>query len=551
MKQGMTKRKSRENARDRKCSEDLSDDNNKPPFKKSRYNLRSLKDTDTTWVTDDTVASPPVPPQAPPEDSSDDEDSDEEGAGTAGTAGTVDNPTFHFSIHVVNNKKESEDDDSDYVLPRQTASAMIEPPKPSKKKGTAQPIPMKLTRQEEEYYNSLPAAKKQNLFGIMKRISSLSLENSVVPYKFRVLELPISDFIKTSVLKKISTLDEMSSDIGEAYKLRTWVDGFLRVPFGKTVPLPVQFENNKKKSAEFLTNAHKDMDASIYSMGPAKTQILQIIAQLLVNPSSVGNVIALQGPMGVGKTSFAKNAIAKVLNRPFEFFSLGGASDIATFTGHSYTYEGSMWGRVVDSLMNAKCMNPVLYFDEVDKVSTTPHGDEIISMLIHLTDRSQNTQFHDRYFSGIDFDVSQCLFVFSFNDIEKVHPILRDRMTIINCEGYNEKDKTIILKNHIWPQITERLRFKDEELKIEDTAISFMISEYSKDTEKGVRGLIRVAETMLTRLNMLRIANDTTMERYDFYLKVEFPLTITKSIAQKLLVNLDKKEKEVWRNMYT
>ena len=130
-------------------------------------------------------------------------------------------------------------------------------------------------------------------------------------------------------------------------------------------------------------------------------------------------------------TSLARNGIAKALKRPFQFFSLGGASDIAHYVGHSYTYEGSIWGRIIDSIMQAGCMNPVLYFDELDKVSSTPHGEEIISMLIHLTDRSQNMQYHDRYFAGVDFDLSQCLFVFSFNDESKVHPVLKDRMNVI------------------------------------------------------------------------------------------------------------------------
>lgn len=511
MKQGMAKRKSRENPRDRKCSEDLSDDS-KPLPKKTKYELRSKKNADTTWITDDTLDSPS------------ESESDE---------------AIEFSIRVVN-KKESDDEER----PNTRGAA-------HRKKQKAKETPLKLNRQEEDYYNSLPSAKQESLFGIMKRISTISLDNTIVPYKFKILELPISDYVKSNVIKKVSILDEMSSDMGESYKLRNWIDGFLRVPFGKTVPLPIQYKTDQVKSADFIVNARKDMDKSIYAMTPAKTQILQIIAQLLVNPDSVGNVIALQGPMGVGKTSFAKNAIAKVLNRPFEFFSLGGASDIATFIGHSYTYEGSMWGRIVDSLMNSKCMNPVLYFDEVDKVSTTPHGDEIISMLIHLTDRSQNSQFHDRYFSGIDFDVSQCLFVFSFNDIDKVHPILRDRMTVINCDGYTEKDKTVILKNHIWPQITDRLRFNSDELKIDDSAILYMISEFSTNSEKGVRGLIRVVESMLTRLNMLRVANDETMEDYDFYMKLSFPLTITKPIAEKLLSNLDKKDREVWRTLYT
>jgi ATP-dependent Lon protease len=109
--------------------------------------------------------------------------------------------------------------------------------------------------------------------------------------------------------------------------------------------------------------------------------------------------------------------------------------------------------------MRSGSMNPVFYFDELDKISNTPHGEEIVSMMIHLTDRSQNSEFHDRYFSGIDFDLSQCLFVFSLNDIDKVHPILRDRMTVIQCDGYNEKDKKEILKGYVLPQLLEILKF--------------------------------------------------------------------------------------------
>jgi len=384
----------------------------------------------------------------------------------------------------------------------------------------------------------------------MTRVSKLTIDNGEIPNKFKVLQLPISDYMKSNVIKKLNILSEMSSDIGESYKLRNWVDAFLRIPFGKTVPLPVQIEDGQQKCTEFMVNARKLMDNEIYGMVPAKTQILQIIAQWIVNPDSVGNVIALQGSMGVGKTSFARNAIAKVLRRPFEFFSLGGSSDIANFIGHSYTYEGSMWGRVADSLMHAGTMNPVMYFDELDKVSTTAQGEEIISMMIHLTDRSQNSQFHDRYFSGVDFDMSQCLFVFSFNDIDKVHPILRDRMTIIHCDGYNEKDKTIIMKQHIWPHIQERLRFSTEDVKLSDEAITYLISQFSGH-EKGVRSLIRSVETMMTRLNMLRVTGDDIMKEYEFYLEVKFPLVITRKIAETLLTNYSKKEDESWKSMYT
>lgn len=249
-------------------------------------------------------------------------------------------------------------------------------------------------------------------------------------------------------------------------------------------------------------------------------------------------------------TSFAKNAIAKVLDRPFEFFSLGGASDISNYVGHSYTYEGSIWGRIADSLMHAKTMNPVFYFDELDKISNTPHGEEIISMMIHMTDRSQNSEFHDRYFSGIDFDLSQCLFVFSLNDIEKVHPILRDRMTMINCEGYNEKDKKEILKDFVWPQLLDRVKFDSTEVSLTDDAMKYIIHEYSSE-EKGVRTLIRTVETLMTRLNMLRVSCDESMKEYSFYMDVNFPLTIDEKIIKTLLGDLNPKEPENWVYMYT
>jgi len=249
-------------------------------------------------------------------------------------------------------------------------------------------------------------------------------------------------------------------------------------------------------------------------------------------------------------TSLARKAIAQVLQRPFEFFTLGGASDVANFVGHSYTYEGSMWGRIADSVMHAGVMNPVMYFDELDKVSSTPQGEEIISMMIHLTDRSQNTQFHDRYFAGVDFDMSQCLFVFSFNDIEKVHPILRDRMTVIHCGGYSDADKKVILKNHILPEVLERLKFSKEDVSLTDEAVSYLISEYSSD-EKGVRTLIRTVESMMTRINMLRVTKHESMKEYKFYMDISFPLSITEAVAQKILTDTNKKEFESWRTLYT
>lgn len=495
----MPKRPSRENAKERKCSEDLSD-GDKSPKKKSRYYLRK-REKDTIWIEDDTLSS--LRDSQTPDDES--EESEEE---------------------------------SEEEKPKYVKKVVEKEEKPS----------MKLTKAEEAYYKiqSLDTKKELNL--LMKRVSSIALDDGVVPNKFRILKLPISDYTKSNVIKKVIALEDMS-ETGESYKLGSWVDAFLRVPFGRTIPLPVSILDGQLSCTDFMIDARKIMDDSIYGMLPAKTQIMQIIAQLIVNPESVGNVIVLSGPPGIGKTSFAKNAIAKVLKRPFEFFSLGGASDIANFVGHSYTYEGSTWGRIVDSLMHSKVMNPVFYFDELDKVSGTPHGEEIISMLIHLTDRSQNSQFHDRYFSGIDFDLSQCMFVFSLNDIESIHPILRDRMTLIQCGGYNEVDKKVILKNYIWESLLKRLKFDPTDICLKDDAIKYLITEFS-GKEKGVRTLIRALESMMTRLNMLRVAKHESMKEYKFFMDVIFPLDITEAVVKKLLCDTDPKEPETWQSMY-
>jgi ATP-dependent Lon protease len=528
---------------------------NPPKKKKSRYNLRSkklLNRSDPEWVDDDTL----------------DVETDIETSQETDESPRV----IEFTIHLGKDNDESSDSDYDgaeseseepnnfldYLMNKYTTGSKKSKAEPmftnrvsSKKKPAKEDkVPIALTREENDFYKKQPPAKRKELLDMMKRVANLSLTEGDIPNKFKVIQLPISDYMKSNVIKKMNALAEMGNENGESYKLRTWLDAFLRIPFGKSVPLPVTLADGQLKCSQFMTNARKIMDDEIYGMVPAKTQIMQVIAQWIVNPESVGNVIALQGPMGVGKTSFARNAIAKVLKRPFEFFSLGGSSDISNFVGHSYTYEGSMWGRIVDSLMHANSMNPVMYFDELDKVSGTPQGEEIVNMMIHLTDRSQNTQFHDRYFSGVELDVSQCLFVFSFNDIEKVHPILRDRMTIIHCDGYKEDDKQVILKNHIWPQVLERLRFVESEIVLKDEAAKFLISEFSS-SEKGVRNLIRSTESMMTRLNMLRVASSDTMKDYGFYMEVTTPCIINESVVKKLLFDYNKKEPEGWKSMYT
>ncbi|NBR60731.1 MAG: AAA family ATPase [Actinobacteria bacterium] len=417
-----------------------------------------------------------------------------------------------------------------------------------KRKKNSSELPIKLFSRERSYFESLTRKKKKETVEKMKKISGIIGETEV-PLKFKTLELTTSPQIQSEIIRKIDMINRMGSDSSEAQKLRNWVDGALRIPFGKVVPMPVTIADGREKCSEFLDAAQKDLDRATYGMLPAKLQIMQTLAQWVSNPDSIGNCIAMKGPPGVGKTAFARNGIAKVLNRPFVFFSLGGATDIAHYTGHSYTYEGSMWGRIIDSIIQSGCMNPVLYFDELDKISETPHGQEITSMLIHLTDRSQNCHFHDRYFAGIDFDLSQCLFVFSYNDETKVHPVLKDRLTTIQCSGYKEDEKKIIVANYVWPEILKNTGIKREELTATEEAAEYIIKEYSNG-EEGMRNLIRIVEAVVSRINLIRISNEENAKKYRFYVPIEFPMKLTVDVVKKVLTDVSPKIPEEWRSMY-
>ena len=151
----------------------------------------------------------------------------------------------------------------------------------------------------------------------------------------------------------------------------------MRIPFGVYSELPVKKTDSSEKIHEFMDKSQKILDEAVYGMKDAKVQFMQILAQWVANPLSIGNAIALKGPMGTGKTTLIKYGVSKLLNREFAFIPLGGATDSSYLEGHSYTYEGSTYGKIIDILIQCKTSNPVIYFDELDKVSDTPKGEEI------------------------------------------------------------------------------------------------------------------------------------------------------------------------------
>jgi len=402
----------------------------------------------------------------------------------------------------------------------------------------------KNTMNDFEFYDKMETGDQKKLIKELREINKITRIEK--PYRLTLLESNIPIVFKAAAMKKISSLRYMEPGSGEYYKIKNWIDTFMRVPFGEYKMLPLSIEDGIDKCHDFMANAQKTLDDAVYGLNDAKMQIMQLLGQLVTNPSAIGSAIAIHGPPGTGKTSLVKEGISKILNRPFAFIALGGATDSSFLEGHGYTYEGSTWGKIVQILIDSKCMNPVIYFDELDKISDTPKGEEIAGILTHLTDTSQNTQFHDKYFAEIDFDLSKCMFIFSYNDESKVNPILKDRMYRIQTKGYSPKQKTSISNNYLLPKIREQVKFNAEDIIIPDQTLNYIIENYC-NKEDGVRNLKRCLEIIYTKLNLYRLMRpDSNLFESEMSLKVEFPFNVTKDIVDKLI----KKTNEMDPSLY-
>ena len=379
----------------------------------------------------------------------------------------------------------------------------------------------KYNREEKTFFNTLNYKKKDEIFELEKQITDYKQFKEPMRFKFLSLNTIIDN--KIAILRKYDEFNKLSPCSSEYSKLGKWISTISQIPLG----VYKEINPNKVSISNFLLNIRKGLDKNIYGHVETKEQLIRILAQYISNPSASGYVIGIQGSMGVGKTKFIKDGIAKIIDYPIAFIPLGGISDASYLKGHSYTYEGSTYGKITEQLIKTKVMNPIFLFDELDKVSNSRYGEEIINTLIHITDATQNEKFNDKYIEEIELDLSKSIIFFTFNNIENVNPILRDRMIIIKVNKYTREDKLKLVKHSLLENIFKSYNFTNDNVILSDEMIYYIIDNTVE--EDGVRNLQRNINNIYSHINMNRyITIDDKL--------ISFPFKVDKTIIDKYII---------------
>lgn len=366
-----------------------------------------------------------------------------------------------------------------------------------------------LNNRLEIIHHKINNSSKQELLNYIKYINDINKKNKI---KIKLTHSNKTiDELKTSINNYVSSHFNLFDN---EYK----INGIFNSPDSiEMIPIKLNdsishIEDKFEEINKYILNTSNTLDLAVHGHEKAKRQVERVIGQW-INGEQSGYCFGFEGPPGVGKTSLAKKGIAECLknekgiSRPFSFIAIGGSSNGSTIEGHNYTYVGSTWGRIVDILMEKKCMNPIIFIDELDKVSKTEHGKEIIGILTHLIDPTQNDTFQDKYFNGIDLDLSKALFIFSYNDVESIDKILLDRIHRIKFEHLTLDDKLTITKNYILPEIYTKMGLSDT-ISISDDVIINIIDEYT--CEPGVRKLKEILFEIIGEINLSMLKENTS-----------------------------------------
>ena len=361
------------------------------------------------------------------------------------------------------------------------------------------------------------------------KIVAESIDNTE-PVLFKIVNMDLPVEQKNNILSEYMNIE---NSLGDKSKIKTWLENVMKLPFGKYKGLDLEKLKTPKEIKEFINKLNKTMEEAVWGHEEPKKKIIEIMVQYITNPESKGSCLGIWGPPGNGKTTLIKEGIAKTMGREFVFISLGGAQDSEYLEGFSFTYEGSTYGRIAQGLMKCECMNPIIYFDELDKVSQGYKGREIINLLVHLIDPAQNSEFVDKYFHNLKLDLSKATFIFSYNDPSLIDPILKDRITQVETKYLLMNEKIEIGQNYLLPAIVKDMGLKEGSFKISDSLISQIVTKYTR--EGGVRKLKSIFYSMLRQLNILQLTNDKINGKL-----VKWPYQVNKNDFNILLKDFDK-----------
>lgn len=364
--------------------------------------------------------------------------------------------------------------------------------------------------------NNYTPDKRNDLIINICNINNIIKKNKIKRHKLVHSGKKI-DFMKQQIIEFINTIHNDDDIINQLSNNKNISNGSLMQNIIDDMNL---IDSNWNTINYYMNNVKNTLDDAVHGHDKAKTQIQRILAQW-INGKQSGYCFGFEGPPGVGKTTFAKKGLAKCLidecdiSRPFSFIAIGGQDNGSTLNGHNYTYVGSEWGKFVDILIKHKCMNPIIFIDELDKVSKTEHGKEIIGILTHLIDPTQNDVFQDKYFNGIELDFSKALFVFSYNDVSAIDKILLDRIHRIKFEHLTLEDKLVVTKKHMLPEIFKNMGLVDC-IQITDDNITYIIENYTN--EPGIRKFKELLFEIIGEINLSCLQNDSV---------IELPITIS------------------------
>ena len=340
---------------------------------------------------------------------------------------------------------------------------------------------------QKEYY------LREQIKAIHKELGEDDAESEADKFERKLSKLKAPDKVKKKIKEEISRYKRVSSNNSESAVIRGYLETLLAMPWKKT-----SWDNTD------VVHAKEVLDTDHYGLEKVKERILEYLAVKKLNKNGTGTILCLVGPPGTGKTSIAKS-VAKALGRKYVRICLGGVRDEAELRGHRRTYVGAMPGRVINAVKNAEVKNPLILFDEIDKIVSDGRGDPAAAML-EILDPEQNKHFSDHYLE-LPFDLSKAFFICTANGTDTISRPLLDRMEVIELPGYTENEKYHIAKEHLWTKQLAQNGITKQQLTITDKALRTVILRYTR--EAGVRGLERQIASLCRKAAKMIVQEDT------------------------------------------